>query len=195
MKPDTEKAASWGGGGSPHPCRPPAPPGTGGWVGVQASLGLPFSLLVQLTDHLGGAARPLLLGHLVSDLGNKILSQKTIPPLAWLSLVSEVSRKGKVLVAHSCLTLCDSMDCSLPGSSVHGTLQVRILEWVAIHFSRGSFQPCDRTQVSCIAGRSEPPGKARVRSQGSSYFLISPTCLCLYFPSSMEPKSRIESGA
>ena len=163
-------------------------------MGVQDSLGLPFSLLVQLMDHLGGAARPLLLGPLVSDLGNKILSQKMIPPLAWLSLVSEVSRKGKVLVVHSCLTLCDSMDCSLPGSSVHGTLQVRILEWVAIRFSRGSSQPCDRTQVSCIAGRSEPPGKARVRSQGSSYFLLSPTCLCLYFPSGMEPKSRIESG-
>ena len=44
------------------------------------------------------------------------------------------------------------MDCSLPGSSVHGILQARILEWVAIPFSRGSSQPRDRTQVSCIAG-------------------------------------------
>ena len=42
---------------------------------------------------------------------------------------------------------------SLPGSSVRGTLQARILEWVAISFSRGSSQPRDRTQVSCIAGR------------------------------------------
>ena len=42
----------------------------------------------------------------------------------------------KVLVAQSCLTLCDPMDCSLPGSSVHGILQARILEWVAIPFSR-----------------------------------------------------------
>ena len=46
-------------------------------------------------------------------------------------------------VAQSCLTLCDPMDCSLPGSSVHGILQARILEWVAISFSRGSSQPRD----------------------------------------------------
>ena len=48
---------------------------------------------------------------------------------------------------------CDPMDCSPPGSSVHGILQARILEWVAIPFSRGSSKPRDRTQVSCIAGR------------------------------------------
>ena len=56
-------------------------------------------------------------------------------------------------VAQSCLTLCDPMDCSLPISSVHGIFQARILEWVAISFSRGSSQPRDRTWVSCIAGR------------------------------------------
>ena len=44
----------------------------------------------------------------------------------------------KVLVTQSCLTLCDPMDYSLPGSSAHGILQARILEWVAIPFSRGS---------------------------------------------------------
>ena len=43
----------------------------------------------------------------------------------------------KVFVAQSCLTLCDRMDCSPPGSSVHGILQARILEWVAVPFSRG----------------------------------------------------------
>ena len=60
-----------------------------------------------------------------------------------------------------CLTLCDPMDCSLPGSYVHGILQARILEWVAVPFSRGSFQPRDQTQVSHIADSllSEPPGK------------------------------------
>ena len=57
------------------------------------------------------------------------------------------------LVAQSCLTLCDPMDCSPPGFSVHGILQARILEWVAICFSRGSSWPRDQTQVSCIAGR------------------------------------------
>ena len=53
------------------------------------------------------------------------------------------------------------MDCSLPGSSVYGILQVRILEWVAIPFFRGSSQPRDWTWVSCIAGR---------------FFTISTTC-------------------
>ena len=56
-------------------------------------------------------------------------------------------------VAQSCPTLCDPVECSPPGSSVHGTLQARILEWVAISFSRGSSQPRDWTQVSRIAGR------------------------------------------
>ena len=53
----------------------------------------------------------------------------------------------------SCPTLGDPMDCSPPGSSVHGILQARILEWVAISFSRGSSRPRNQTQVSSIAGR------------------------------------------
>ena len=52
--------------------------------------------------------------------------------------------------ALSCLTLCGPMDCSPAGSSVRGILQARILEWVAIFHSRGSSQPRDWTQVSCI---------------------------------------------
>ena len=48
-----------------------------------------------------------------------------------------------VLVAQLCLTLCDTMDCGLPGSSVRGISQARIMEWVAIPFSRGSSQPRD----------------------------------------------------
>ena len=56
-------------------------------------------------------------------------------------------------VAQSCPTLCDPVDCSPPGSSVHGILQAGILEWVAISFSRASSRPRDRTQVSRIAGR------------------------------------------
>ena len=44
------------------------------------------------------------------------------------------------------------MDCSLPGSSVHGISQAKIVEWIAISFSRGSSQPKDRISVSCIAG-------------------------------------------
>ena len=62
-------------------------------------------------------------------------------------------KKVKVLVAQSCLTLCNPIDCSPPGSSVHGIVQARILEWVAIPFSRGSSQPRDQTQDSWFAGR------------------------------------------
>ena len=58
-----------------------------------------------------------------------------------------------VLVAQLCLTLCDPMDWGLPGSFVHGILQARILECVAMPFSRGSSQPRDQTWVSCFAGR------------------------------------------
>ena len=54
-------------------------------------------------------------------------------------------------VAQSCLTLCDPMDCSLPGSSIHGIFQARVLDWVAI--SGGSSRPKDRTQVSRIVSR------------------------------------------
>ena len=61
-------------------------------------------------------------------------------------------KKVKVSVAQLCPTLCDPMDCSLPGSSVHGILQTRILEWVAIPFSRGSSWPRDWTCVSWIGG-------------------------------------------
>ena len=55
----------------------------------------------------------------------------------------------EVLVALLCLTLCDTMDCSPPGSSVHGILQARIREWVAIPFSRESSWARDQTRVSC----------------------------------------------
>ena len=60
---------------------------------------------------------------------------------------------NKVLVAQSCLTLCDPIDYSPPGSSVHGILQVRILEWFVISFSRESSQLRDRTLVSRISGK------------------------------------------
>ena len=56
-------------------------------------------------------------------------------------------------VTQSCPTLCDPMDCSLSGSSIHGIFQARVLEWIAISFSRGSSRPRNRTRVSCTAGR------------------------------------------
>ena len=57
------------------------------------------------------------------------------------------------LITQLCLTPCDPMDCSQPGSPVRGILQARILESVTMHSSRGSSQPKDQTQVSHIAGR------------------------------------------
>ena len=58
-----------------------------------------------------------------------------------------------MLITQSCPTLRDTMDCNTPGSSVHTILQARILEWVAILFSRESSRPRDPTQVSLIADR------------------------------------------
>ena len=65
---------------------------------------------------------------------------------------SDLESESESEVAQLCPTL-RPVDCSPPSSSVHGILQARILEWVAISFSRGSSQPRDRTQVSCIGGR------------------------------------------
>ena len=70
---------------------------------------------------------------------------------------------------------CDPTDCSPPGSSVHGILQAKILEQVAISFCRGSSQPRGRTHVFCIAGEfstTEPPGKYCV---GNSLHLLTQT--------------------
>jgi len=72
---------------------------------------------------------------------------------------------------------CDPMDCSPPGSSIHGISQARILEWGATAFSRGSSQSRDRTHISCIAGgffTTEPPGKSEFTAAGE----VNPkTCL------------------
>ena len=77
-----------------------------------------------------------------TDLNWKILSEFILPNV-----------QSSVLVAQSCLTYCNPMDSSPPGFSVHGILQARIFEWVAIPFSRRSSWPWNRTQVSCIANR------------------------------------------
>ena len=67
-------------------------------------------------------------------------------------------------VAQSCLTLCDPMDCSLPGSSIHGILQAGILEWVAFSFSRESSHPRNWTWVSRIVD-----GHYHLSHQGSQW--------------------------
>ena len=76
----------------------------------------------------------------------------------------EPSADTPCVCAQSCLALCDPMDCSPPGSYLHGILQARILEWVAIHSSSGSSQPMYQTWVSSITGgffAAEPPGKVK----------------------------------
>ena len=69
--------------------------------------------------------------------------------LIFLSLPKSESESE---VVRSCPTLCNPMDCSLSGSSVHGIFQARVLEWIAISFSRGFSRPRNRTRVSFIAG-------------------------------------------
>ena len=78
-------------------------------------------------------------------------------------------------------TLCNPTDCSLPGSSVRGIFQARILEWIAISYFRGSFQPRDGTLVSCVSCIDRwilyhvPPGKSHycIRDLYNGTFVIS----------------------
>ena len=95
------------------------------------------------------------------------------------------------MLAQSCPTLCDLMDCSPPGSSVHGILQARILEWVAISSSRDSFWPRDQSRiswVSCIAVRfftTWAIGKALIRDMHTRYLIhrsdiLLLSCACVH---------------
>ena len=90
-------------------------------------------------------------------------------PTLWAdSLLSEPPGKPKVkvLVTQLCSTFCNSMDCNQPGSFVHGILQARILEWVAMPSSRGFFQPRSPSlQTDSLP--SEPPGKPKNTGVGS----------------------------
>ena len=76
------------------------------------------------------------------SLPERVIGKSETVSLMLVTLVG-LQRCCCCLVAHSCPTLCDPMDCSPPGSSVHGISQARILEWVAISFSRGSSRPRD----------------------------------------------------
>ena len=77
--------------------------------------------------------------------------------------------KSEKEVTQSCLTLSDPMDCSLPGSSVRGIFQARVLEWIAISFSRGLSRPRNRTRVSHIVGRRFTVGAIREAQGYMSY--------------------------
>ena len=89
------------------------------------------------------------------DLPDPGIEPKSLmsPALADRFFTTSATQEAQVLAAQSCLTLCNPMICNLPGSSVYGILQERILKWVAIPFSRGSSWPRDQTWVSCIVGR------------------------------------------
>ena len=113
--------------------------------------GLPFPSPVDLIPTQGSNPWLLCLLHCRQIL--YLLSQKIkFIILTILSLQFENEMNWNK-VAQLCLTLCDPIDCSLPASSVHGIFQSRVMEWVAISFSRGSSWPRDQTQVICIAGR------------------------------------------
>ena len=109
-----------------------------------------------------GAVGPLWWCKVDTKSRNKIISPYNInkPLVIYLSMFPECAGHPADIeseVAQLCLTLCDPLDCSVSGSSVHGILQARILEWVAISFSGESSRPRDQTQVSHIAGRALPP--------------------------------------
>ena len=83
------------------------------------------------------------------------------------------------MYAQSCLTLCDPLDCSPPGSSLHRIFQARILNWVTISFSRDSSQSRDQTRVSWIAD-SSLPAKPSGKYIGSVFQIFSDFFLCFY---------------
>ena len=81
------------------------------------------------------------------------IKEEEIHNYIWKNKYSSAWKNFKVLVTWSCPTLCNLMNSSPPGSSVHGILQARTLEWVAFPFSRASSQPRDWIPISCIAGK------------------------------------------
>ena len=95
-------------------------------------------------------------------------------PSTFTSSLQELQSES--VVAH-----CDPMDCSLPGFTVHGLLQARILEWVATPFCRGSPQPRGQIGVSCIAGRFFTIWATRRPTRMSTMSFLGK--LCLYFSS------------
>ena len=125
---------------NPMDCSPPAPLSMG-FSRHKYWSGLPFPSPRDLPD-------PRTL---VSCIADGFLPSE--PPGKPKKRRTYLHDRTVCLVTQLCLTLCDPMDCSPPGSSVPGILQPRVLEWVAMPFSRGSSQPKDRTQVSCIRGR------------------------------------------
>ena len=108
---------------------------------------------------LAGCSSPIQIGcmTLISTPGKHIFHAPVLDTTVtyrWLESKIKVD-SGKLLVVQSCLTFCNSMDCNPAGSSVHGTFQARILQWVAISFSKGLPKPgTELTSLSpALAGR------------------------------------------
>ena len=131
--------------------------------GSEPNFCLYFLSVVQLQD------MPPVCPALFSDKtiwSNRSSKPDTVTPSCFQNLLHPNSSWGlRVCLRAQSLqpwpALCDPVDCSPPGSSVRGILQARMLEWVAMPFSRGSSWPRDQTWVSCIAGRfftAGPPG-------------------------------------
>ena len=109
----------------------------------------------QLQDHVQGMVLTILVrGHGVVEArglsqGCVVLDMTCVMEFWWSVFWTLLGLFAKMI--QSCPIFCNPMDCSPPGSSDHGILQARILEWVAISFSRGSSQPRDRTHVSYVS--------------------------------------------
>ena len=101
-------------------------------------------------------------------------------PKVYLQYLINLGGFGRALITHcegswcsvaqSWLTLCDPVDCNPPGSSVHGIFKARILEWVAISFSRGSSWPRDHNKVSCITGPYHQSHQESLKTMSDSIF-------------------------
>ena len=125
--------------------------------------------------------------------------------LIWLSLEWPVSSmrshiceplrcKGEGEVAQSCPTLCDPMDCNLLGFSVHGILQARTLEWIAISFSKGSSRPRDRTRVSCIGGRRFNFWATRVQKSHKMHIVLKREVSLAHLPPTCQKGKMLSSS-
>ena len=108
-----------------------------------------FKILTFLSQTIGSSTWSSKISVSVKDENIAGHMHLIILCSGWLKLYI----KSESEVSQSCPTLCNPVDCSLPGSSAYWILQARILEWVAVFFSRGSSKPRDQTQVSHIAGR------------------------------------------
>ena len=115
--------------------------------------------MIPAVFYLSASTRSCEVAHLAEDLASMTLLPLTLPPVSspavlhylcvsvcvCVCLCVSVCVRARAQSLQSCLTLCHLVDCNLPGSSVLGILQARILEWVAVSSSRESSQPTDQT--------------------------------------------------